>query len=249
MIEQLIPLTKDIAVNVVANLIGAAIVIGIGFLSFKRASMILQTLKYARRMSKNGFVNFYNSRSEYYTSRRQVTWEKYVLTTNKEFIYVGFYLSAATDTSMVDGALKALLERGCRIELILLDDCLDQRLANIMENYLGIAAGTLIPRLRHAHDHFAKLRATLGADEQTRFIVRRHQNMITSSAMFLDWGEPEGKLLIDTKIAGAGRDKSFGMEFRNTGKEATLSLELAMSFRRIANGATPAQIQSVFPTH
>jgi hypothetical protein len=39
--------------------------------------------KFVRRMSKNGFINFYNSRDEYYTARRQKTLEKYILTAKK----------------------------------------------------------------------------------------------------------------------------------------------------------------------
>jgi hypothetical protein len=81
--EQLIPFARDIAVNVVANLIAFAILVGIGFSSFRRARMIFQALKFVRRMSKNGFINFYNSRDEYYTARRQKTLEKYILTAEK----------------------------------------------------------------------------------------------------------------------------------------------------------------------
>jgi hypothetical protein len=201
--------------------------------------MLLQALKFARRMLKNGFVNFYNSREEYYTARRQGTLDRYMLTAKKEFVYIGFYLSAATDTSRLDGALRKLLERGCRIELILLDDALENQMLSIIENHIGIAAGTLRARLKHAHSHFIDFAASLSAEQRSRFVVRRHRNVITSSVMFLDWSEPDGRMLIDTKIAGAGRDKSFGMEFRKTPQEGTLSSELALSFRRIADGAQP----------
>jgi hypothetical protein len=200
-------------------------------------------------MSKNGFINFYNSREEYYTARRQKTLEDYMLLAKKDFLYVGFYLSAATDTSRVDGALRVLLERGCRVELVLLDETLDDGLLNVMEKHLGIATATLKARLKHAHAHFAEFRASLSTEHRLRFIVRRHRNVITCSAMFLDWSDSEGKLLVDTKIAGAGRDKSFGMEFRKTVQATTLSSELASSFRRIADEAAASTVPDGIQMH
>jgi hypothetical protein len=102
----------------------------------------------------------------------------------------------------------------------------------------------LAARLKHAHAHFTKFSASLSAEECVRFTVRRHRNVITSSALFLDWDGPDGRLLIDTKIAGAGRDKSFGMEFGKTSQGATLSSELALSFRRIANDANSVWLRT-----
>jgi hypothetical protein len=90
MSQQLIPFARDVAANLLANLLAAAILIGIGYLTFRRARILLRALGFAYRMSKNGFINFYNSREEYYTARRQKTLEDYMLLAKKDFLYVGF---------------------------------------------------------------------------------------------------------------------------------------------------------------
>lgn len=238
MTEYLPPFARDVVINVIANLVAAAILLGIGYLSFRRARSFVRALGFARRMVRHGFINFYNNREEYYSARSTKALDSYILSAKKNFAYVGFYLSAGTDTSRVDGAFRTLLERGCTIELVLLDPTMDDQLLAIIEKHIGIAGETLKARLLHAHAHFAAFSASLSADQRARFSVRQHRNVITSSAMFLDWGEPEGRLLVDTKIGGAGRDKSFGMEFRKTDSDNTLSSEWALSFRRIADGAT-----------
>lgn len=152
------------------------------------------------------------------------------MTAKKELLYVGFYLSSGTDESRMDKALLDLVHRGCKVQLVLLDGTLDNGLLEILEQHIGIATNTLAGRLNNAYWHFQDLKAKMSIDGQQRFILKRHSAIITSSVFFVDWGEKNGRLLIDSKIPGAGREKSFGMEFIGNPVDGTLAMEWAQSF-------------------
>jgi hypothetical protein len=224
----------DVAAHIVADLIVIAIVACLGLLTFRRLRLYVKAFGFARRMLRNGVVNFYCDRSEYRTARSEHTLADYMLRAMRTFTYVGFYLSSATDAARNDNALRELLARGCQVELVLLDERIDDEFLSMTERQLGIAAGTLRGRLEGAHRHFAEFAGCLSAEQRARFSVRRHSVQLASSAMFLDYGERDGRLLIDTKIHGAGREASYGIEFRTVARVSSLADAYAASFRRIA---------------
>jgi hypothetical protein len=153
-------------------------------------------------------------------------------------MYVGFYLAGATERDRIDAVITTLLERGCKIELVLLDPEAPQEIIRAVERQLALPDGTLHQLLRHAHNHFCKLRSELSVTAQNCFTIKLHQEALSSSAMLLDAGEPAGRMLVDNKIHQAGRDRSFGIEFRLNGEARGLAKDFAGSFKRIAAAAT-----------
>ena len=228
--------TTDTLTSVAAHFATVAIVTLVGLLG--GVYTFWNSLRFMWRMRKNGFLNFYNNRSEYRTARKQQNFDDYILLAKSRLTYVGYYLSFGTDESRLDGAIAKLLERNCAVELVLLDHELDEASLRVVEAHLGIATKTLANRLANAHAHFKKLRENMSIDSQKRFTIKRHKAIVASSAFFIDWGDKNGRLLVDTKIPGAGREKSFGMEFTGKPMEGTLAMEWAQAFQRITDAAT-----------
>jgi hypothetical protein len=226
----------DVAVDVVAALAAAIVVALAGLLSFKRIRRLAAAARYAWRMNKAGISNFFSSRQEFATLRRGRSISEYLLLAQKDFLYVGFYLSGATDRARVDTALRKLLQTGRRVELVLLAEDTDEAILIPVEQFLAIATGTLQGVLAHAFAHFKAFAATLSTDDRARFSLRRHRALLASSAFLIDHGEPQGRMLIDTKIHGAGRDFSCAIEFTGLFKPG-LATEYAESFQRIAQTA------------
>lgn len=230
-------LVWDVAGNVLANLIGLILIAIAGYLSRSRIRRLIRTLRFAWRMRENGILDFYNSRQEYVTARKERSLTEYMLRCERRFMYVGFYLAGATERDRIDSALSTLLERGCEIELVLLDPDAPRETIRAVERQLAVPSGTLEQLLRHAHDHFRNLRDRLSASAQDRFTIKLHREALSSSAMLLDEGEPEGRLLVDNKVHQAGRDRSFGIEFLLNRDTKGLAKDFASSFKRIAAAA------------
>jgi hypothetical protein len=227
----------NVAGNIIADLLVIIFIALIGYLSRSRIKALIKSLQFATRMRKNGISNFYNNRQDYVTARPERSLGEYMLRCRRRFLYVGFYLAGATERDRIDSVLSTLLERGCEIELVLLDPDAPRETIREVERHLAVPNGTLQQLLRHAHDHFRKLRSRLSVAAQNRFAIKLHQEALSSSAMLLDEGEPDGRMLVDNKIHQAGRDRSFGIEFVLNGDEKGLAEDFALSFKRIAEAA------------
>jgi hypothetical protein len=134
--------------------------------------------------------------------------------------------------------LSTLLDRGCKIELVLLDPNAPRETIRAVERFLAVPDNTLQQLLRYAYEHFHTLRNKLSVDAQSRFTIKLHQETLSSSAMLLDEGEPDGRMLVDNKIHQAGRDRSFGIEFLLNSDARGLAEDFATSFKRIAAAAS-----------
>jgi hypothetical protein len=55
--------------------------------------------------------------------------------------------------------------------------------------------------------------------------------------LLFDHEDGDGFILVDSKIWGAGRDKSYGMELRRNNRARGMSTELVQSFVEIARTA------------
>jgi hypothetical protein len=232
---------QDFLWSILSNFVASVLVLfvvlpAIGYITFAGVRSFFRVIGFAWRMHRSGVINFYTSRHEYHTARRE-TLEDYIGSAKKEFLYVGFYLAGATDTSRLDESFRRILDRGCKVTLVLLSDNLDAPIREFLEEHLAIAADTLVPRIQHAHEHFADFATTLSAPSRALFTVKRHQVPLSSSAMFIDFDEKGGRLLVDCKAYGEGRDNSFGLEVKPQDGSSSLSAVLARSFRRIAEGA------------
>jgi hypothetical protein len=239
MLETLTGFSYEVLVHIVASLIVIALLAFIGYLTFSNIRRVMGGIGFLRRMLSNDIVNFYCSRDEYRIARREKNIEEYMLRAQREFTYVGFYLSSGTDTARLEKGFRTLLERNCTITLVLLHQDLEESLLSAVEQHLAIATGTLRKRLQHAYETFAGFAASLSADQRERFIVLKHKTPITSSAMFVDFDESNGLMLVDSKIFGIGRDRSYGMEFRKPLNTSSLALNFANSFQQIMDSAKP----------
>ena len=231
---------QDIASNIVAALLIMALVACASYFTFGRLRRNWRMLRYARRMKRGGVTNFFCTRQEFTTLRHGRTISEYLLLARKELIYVGFYLSGGTDRAKVDDVLSTLLQRGCRIELVLLDPDLEDNLLRCVESFLGIATGTLRVTLQHAIGHFRSFAADLSTQDRQRFTVRVHREILSSSAFLIDYDDADGRVLVDTKIHGAGRDFSYAIEFARCPPAPSLASEYAKSFKKIAVDSVPA---------
>jgi hypothetical protein len=227
----------DVASEVIAGLAVFVIVTLGGFLTFGRMRRIWRTLKFSNRMKRAGISNFFCSRQEFSTLKVGRSLSEYILTAEKELIYVGFYLSGGTDRARVDRALASLLQRRCHVELVLLDPDIEEDALQRIEEFLAIATGTLRGALQNAVAHFIAFAGSLSAEDRSRFVLRRHRTILACSAFLIDLGEVKARMLIDTKIHGAGRDFSYAMEFEGVPSAPSLAAEYAASFMRIAHRA------------
>lgn len=232
----------DFAQNVLSNIIAGLVVVALvgaaGFLTFGRLRQNWHVFRYARRMKKGGITNFFCTRHEFSTLRLGSTLSEYLSLTRKELIYVGFYLSGGTDRARVDDALTGLLQKGCRVELVFLDPDIEDNVLQCIERFLAIATGTLRTTLQHALTHFQNFAVALSEQDRARFFVRVHRTILASSAFLIDYDEADGRVLVDTKIHGAGRDFSYAIEFARSAPGPSLATEYAKSFKRLAVGST-----------
>ena len=190
-----------------------------------------------RRMRRAQIKNFYASRSEYRTARKQKTASDYVQITERKFVYVGLYLAQGTDESRMDDALRLLLRRKCEVQIVLLDAGISDEMVQQIEQTTAIAEGTLRGRLEHALLHLRTFRENLSSDERERFFLKRHKKAISATAFLIDWSEKKGRLLIDTKIPFVGRENAFGIEFEGVPAEGSLASAWTTSFERIISTA------------
>jgi hypothetical protein len=235
--NDLIEFVTSVVSNIVAELAVIFLVAAVAFVSRSGIRRLIRAARYAWRMNKNGVINFYNSRAEYFTSRPERTLPEYMARAKHRLLYVGFSLAGATERDRIDDAITDMLNRGCEVEIVMLDPDAPLGTIKAVEQHLAIADGTLGNVLRHARDHFLKLRNELSAAAASRFKIKVHAVPLVSSAMLIDEGETDGRLLVDNKIHGAGRDRSFGIEFRLDQNADGLARDFAQSFKRVAASA------------
>lgn len=221
--------------NLVADLLFLILTAGVIWLVSQRIKW--RTIAALFRSLRNGISNIYFDRSEY-ISKRSRSVEQFMASATRNFEYVGIYFSVATDQSRVDDTIKGLIGKGCRVRLVLLDDQSSNETFQYLEQAFGLAPESLKQRVIHARDHFIALREELAPGARPLLELRLHQLPLLVSAFMIDIGERKSALLIDSKWYGAGREKSFGLEFIGAVKEGTLFETASKSFTRISGLAS-----------
>lgn len=122
---------------------------------------------------------------------------------------------------------------------MLLDDGAPDTTFEFLEDFFALARDSLKPRVRHAREYFVELKKSLAPGQRQLFDIRIHHFPLTASAFVLDRRERKSGLLVDNKWYGAGREKSFGVEFAGEIEEGSLFDTLVKSFEKIAEQATP----------
>jgi hypothetical protein len=222
--------------NLIADLLFLILSVGVVWLVSQRIKW--RTLAALFRSLRNGVSNIYFDRSEY-ISKRSRSVEQFIASATRDLEYVGIYFSVATDQSRVDDTIKSLIRKGCRVKLVLLDDQSSDETFQYLERAFALAPESLKQRVSHARDHFIAFREELAPGERPLLELRLHQLPLLDSAFMIDIGEQKSALLIDRKWFGAGREKSFGLEFIGTVKEGTLFETVSKSFARISELAQP----------
>jgi len=189
----------------------------------------------ARRLRDNGVSNFFASRADYARYRPQGAISEYIETTHRELIYVGFWLAQGIEINNIKAIIPKLLRENCLVEFVFLSPdfvAMDQ-----LAEYLGVSPKTIRARVMDALESMVHLRNSLPPELSGRFILKVHKQLITSSAFVFDHGTPKAKTLIDIKLFGLGRERTFGIELRATKSPDTLYAHITRSFMDIRKTA------------
>jgi hypothetical protein len=193
-----------------------------------------------KRLKNAGVSNIFPTRSSYAMYRKERSISDYVKTTNHELIYVGFWLAEGIEIDTILAAIQQLLQGGRTIELILLDENLSDLFSEKTAEYLALTPQSLRGRLAQAWNDLRRIRNALPDHLKTRFILRKHDEMLTSSAFVFDLNTSSAKTLVDFKLYGAGRARSFGIELKPSTADSSLYLEATNAFLEIKKRSTVA---------
>jgi hypothetical protein len=221
---------EHIGADVVILFVGAVVAWLIAF----RASWKL--LFSVFRLARNRVTNVYLRREEY-VSRRGVPLEEYIKLTNRKIMYVGLYFSVATDQSRLEDAFRQLIDKGCRVDIFLLDGQASDETVNYLERHFGLATNSLRPRVQHAFEYFYRLKDSLAPAKRELLSIGLHTLPLVSSAFLIDNDERDARMLVDIKWFGAGREKSLGIEFTGKATSGSLFETIQSSFVRAAAAA------------
>lgn len=188
-----------------------------------------------RRLKDAGVTNVFTNRSDYVNFREEKSIPDYIKTAKKELIYVGFWLAQGVEIDKIEKTFLELLNKGCTLELVFLNSQIDRILANKIAVYLGMSQDTLTARLEGTWSVMRQFKQSLADPVKGRFILRRHEEVLTSSAFIFDHGIESAKTLVDFKIYGAGRGESFGIEMKPCRLQNSLYNRLTTSFFEIRN--------------
>ena len=188
------------------------------------------------RLRKNGVSNIFLNRAEYISRRSRVLHEV-IESAQRDFTYVGIYVSVATDQARIDNSIRALIQRGCLVTIVLLNDAVGDETIEYLEDHMAFGRDTLRGRVRHAKEHFLELRNSLAPGQVQLLDIRLHKLPLTASAFIIDREETRSTMLVDSKWYGEGREKSFGLEFEGQSETDSLFGWAKASFVRIATNA------------
>lgn len=191
-----------------------------------------------RRLRDTGITNFFTSRSDYVSFRKERSISEYISTTKKEFLYVGFWLAQGVEIDNVYSKFRELLHKGCTVEIVLMDQNSDSNFKRKVAAYLGFSEESLSTRLSNTWSNMIQFKNSLSEDLKARFILRYHQELVSSSTFIFDYRTESAKTLVDFKLYGMGREQSFGIELKPSEIENSLYERVTNSFLEIKKKAT-----------
>jgi len=228
--------------GILANIIFAAIAFGFTWIISNNFRTAMKSILFSIRMSSSGVINFYCSRDEYRTHRKETNIDDYVLRAKKSLTYIGHALDSGVSSADISSSFKKLLENDVKIKLILLSPETEPKCLEALERYLRHPKGQLRALLQASIDQFQKLKNDTQEEKRINFEILTHQEFIAQTAFQIDLEESHGFMLVDTKIYGVGKDHSFGIEFEKIDKDSarTLFKSHLDSFEKIKNLAKSA---------
>ena len=133
-------------------------------------------------------------------------------------------MAHGTEMGNVCEALKKMVLQDREVILILMNPD-NEPLISQMADYLQMDHAEMAQRLRTSINKFYKVKNDLPNEIKDRFEIRVHNLPLNASAFMIDYdNEKEMKILMDYKIYGYEREKSYGIEFANKKKSVTQNL-------------------------
>ncbi len=196
-----------------------------------------------RLLHNAGVSNMFISRADYSTRRRERSISEYIGTAREQLTYVGFWLAQGIEMENIEEAIHRLLSSGIRVQVVFLSAKLPIEERRKLAVLLGVSPNALDSRLTESWTRMHAFQNALSTDLRLRFQLREHSERLSSSAFVFDHGRPEAKTLVDFKLFAAGRQGSFGIEFRPVrGHRATdadtLYERMTNSFLKIVERST-----------
>lgn len=171
------------------------------------------------RMKTAGVSYFIPRRTDFRHLKGGENITAYLQTTQREMIYVGFWNAKGLEHEDLRQCYKGLLERGCRIAIVMLDPDTPAPIMNGLAHHLAMSEAALRARLLESWRAMLAFRATLPHDSQSRLSLRAHSQVITASCQIIDRGHTTARALLDVKLFGQGRENTFAMELRPVAKD------------------------------
>lgn len=165
----------------------------------------------ARRMAYAGVYDFSRDRTDLARFAKHKSVADFMVSAQREYVYVGLWLAHGFENADITSSVRILLERGCRVELVMLSEDAPREAREAMARYLGVSFDSLDARLRAVWSDARTFRASLQPVHKRRFLLLQHMETLPSSAQIIDHGEPGARALIDFKLFGLGRDKSVSL--------------------------------------
>lgn len=188
------------------------------------------------RLQRAGLYNFITSRSDYRLLKGGESIPKYISGAKHSLVYVGFWHAKGIEMENIKDALSDLLNKGCRVELVLLSDDITDEKVEIVAKYLGISDSSFRTRLTEAWKFVFEMEKGLSRSSG-KLIIKKHSEAIYASCFIIDEDFATTKLLVDIRIFGMGRENSFAMELVKTDDSNSLYQRFLKSFTNLRNAA------------
>lgn len=192
----------------------------------------------ARRLQRAGILNIIPSRSDYRLLRGGETIRNYLLkNVQHSLVYIGFWHAKGIEMDNISDTFLDLLQRGCTIELILLDENIADPSAEMIAKYLGLSLRGLRERVAEAWRFGSAFRQRIPTPFAGHFVMKSHLNAIYASSFIIDHTSQHPRLLVDIKIFGLGRESGFALELVRTGDPNNLYDRFYRSFMKVSEAA------------
>lgn len=201
------------------------------YLGSKDSRGIKKVARLVRDSYEGGIINFFPTRQVYVQHKDHGTVSDYIARCNTKLMYIGYWMAHGTEMGNVCDVLRKMVNQDREVILILMNPD-NEPLIKQMADYLKMDYEEMSQRLKTSIDKFYKVKNNLPGDIRNHLEIRVHNLPLNSSAFMIDYdNEKEMKILMDYKIYGYEREKSYGIEFAD--KKKSVTQNLYSSFLRI----------------
>lgn len=182
------------------------------------ASTWLYVMRYTKAFHRNGVRGVFFERADYVRYRKEKTVAEYMGAAHKNLKYVGYWLAEGFEIGGAREALVKLLERGVRVEFVLLSPKAPRAVLDGYARFFGTTTPALVSRIQGSLASLSMVHGSLAPDRQRLLSIRVHSEWLSCSCFILDADEDRlARLLIDTKFYGVERGRTLGIELKPSG--------------------------------